>query len=325
MLNYKQLYYFWNVAKAGGVIRAADRLNLTPQTISGQLGELEKSLGTNLFRRTGKRLELTPAGALALTHAEEIFQIGNELEGLLRNRPVGGDLLFRVGVVDAVPKSIAHQLLKPALRMEEPVRLVCHEDKPEGLFAELAVHKLDLVIADRPLPRELGVKGFNHELGRSMVALCAAPAMAERYRADFPTSLRGAPLLVPGEGTSLRGAINHWFLKNQITPNIVGEFDNTALMKAFGQAGIGLFPVPAVIAEEVQHQYGVAIVGLVEEIVVRYYAISQERRLKHPAVLAVWEAARRDLFPEEFSALPPGASPPGGTQVHSDSPETPDS
>ncbi len=301
MLNYKQLYYFWNVAKAGGVIRAADRLNLTPQTISGQLGELEKSLGTSLFRRTGKRLELTPAGALALTHAEEIFQIGNELEGLLRNRPVGGDLLFRVGVADAVPKSIAHQLLKPALHLKEPVRLLCHEDKPEDLLAELAVHKLDLVIADRPLPRELGVKGFNHELGRSAVAFCAAPALAARFRGGFPGSLHGAPLLVPGEGTSLRGAVNHWLLKNQITPNLIGEFDNTALMKAFGQGGLGVFPVPAVIAEEVQHQYGVTVIGLVEEIVIRYYAISQERRLKHPAVLAVWKTARRDLFTDEGS------------------------
>jgi LysR family transcriptional regulator, transcriptional activator of nhaA len=302
VLNYKQLYYFWHVAKTGGVSRAADRLNLTPQTISGQLGELEKSLGIDLFRRTGKRLELTPAGSLTLTHAEEIFQIGNELEGMLRNRPVGGELLFRVGVVDAVPKSVAKRLLWPALNLEEPVRLICHEDKPEGLFAELAVHKLDLVIADRPLPRELGVKGFNHELGRSSVIFCAAPAMAARYRDGFPNSLRGAPLLLPGEGTSLRGTINHWLVKNQLQPHIIGEFDDTALMKAFGQSGIGVFPVPAVVAEEVQLQYGVAPIGRVEEIVVRYYAISQERRLKHPAVLAVRQAAKKNLFAEELSA-----------------------
>jgi LysR family transcriptional regulator, transcriptional activator of nhaA len=302
MLNYKQLYYFWNVAKAGGVIRAAERLNVTPQTISGQLGELEKTLGTNLFRRTGRRLELTSAGTLALRHAEEIFQIGNELEALLRNRPVGGDLLFRVGVVDAVPKSMAHRLLKPALGLAEPVRLICHEDKPEALFGELALHKLDLVIADRPLPRELGVKGYNHELGRSSVTFCATPRLADLYRDNFPHSLYGAPLLMPGEGTSLRGEINHWLLKNDIQPHIVGEFDDTVLMKAFGQAGVGVFPVPAAIAEEVRHQYGVVTIGYAEEAVVRYFAISQERRLKHPAVIAVRQGAKRSLFVEEHSS-----------------------
>ncbi len=302
MLNYKQLYYFWNVAKCGGVIRAAERLNVTPQTISGQLGELERSLDTDLFRRTGRRLELTSAGTLALRHAEEIFQIGNELEALLRQRPLGADLPFRVGVVDAVPKSMAHRLLKPALELSEPVRLICHEAKPESLFGELAIHKLDLVIADRPLPRELGVKGYNHELGRSAVAFCAAPALADRYRKNFPRSLDRAPLLMPGEGTSLRGEISHWLLKHDIHPHIVGEFDDTVLMKAFGQAGVGLFPVPAAIAAEVQHQYGVSVLGFVAEVVVRYFAISQERRLKHPAVIAVRQAARRSLFIDDASA-----------------------
>ncbi len=298
MLNYKQLYYFWNIAKAGGVIRAAERLNVTPQTVSGQLGELERALDTQLFRRAGRRLELTSAGELALRHAEEIFQIGGELEALLRNRPVGGDLLFRVGVVDAVPKSMAHRLLEPSLELAEPVRLICHEDKPEDLFRELAIHKLDLVIADRALPRELGVKGYNHELGRSSVVFCATRPLADRYRESFPHSLYGAPFLMPGEGTALRGEINHWLLKYDIQPHIVGEFDDTVLMKAFGAAGVGVFPVPLAIVEEVRHQYNVAIVGAADEIVVRYYAISQERRLKHPAVIAVRQAARRSLFIE---------------------------
>ena len=298
MLNYKQLYYFLAVTKFGGVIRAAERLNVTPQTISGQLGEFERSLGTDLFRRSGRRLELTQAGSLALKHAEEIFQLGNELEALLRSRPVEGALLFRVGVVDAVPKSMAHRLLRPAMKLAEPVRLICHEDKPEGLFAELAIHKLDLVIADRPLPRELGVKGFNHELGRSMVAVCAVPALADRYRGDFPLSLQGAPMLVPGEGTSLRGALNGWLLKHQLQPRIIGEFDDMALLKAFGQAGMGVLPIPAVIADEVMHQYDLDIVGYAEDAMVTYYAISHERRLKHPAVVAVSQAAKRSLFSE---------------------------
>jgi LysR family transcriptional activator of nhaA len=210
-----------------------------------------------------------------------------------------------VGVVDAVPKSMAHRLLSPAMELAEPVRLICHEDKPEGLFAELAIHKLDLVIADRPLPRELGVKGFNHELGRSTVAFCATPALAERHAGDFPQSLQGAPLLVPGEGTSLRGALNGWLLKHQIQPQIIGEFDDMALLKAFGQAGVGVVPIPAVIAGEVMHQYGLDIVGYAEDALVTYYAISHERRLKHPAVVAVSQAAKKSLFSEGLPTKSP--------------------
>ncbi|MEO6264926.1 MAG: transcriptional activator NhaR [Luteimonas sp.] len=298
MLNYKHLYYFWNVAKAGSIARTAERLHLTPQTISGQLGELERALGTNLFRRAGRRLELTAAGKLALSHADEIFQIGKELEALLRDRPQGGDLLFRVGVADVVPKSIAYRLLAPAMRLTEPVHLICQEDKLERLFAELAIHRLDLVIADRPLPHELGVKGYSHELGRSGVAFCAVPSLAARYRADFPRSLDGAPLLIPGGSAAVRGPLDRWLREHQIQPRIIGEFDDTALMKEFGQAGAGIFPTPAVIAEEVQHQYGVEIVGRADELMVRYYAISLERRLTHPAVVAVSQAAKQDLFAE---------------------------
>jgi len=301
-MNYKHLYYFWNVAKSGSIARTAERLHLTPQTISGQISEFERALGTDLFRRAGRRLELTAAGKLALSHADEIFQIGKELEALLRNRPDGGDLLFRVGVADVVPKSIAYRLLAPAMSLHEPVRLTCHEDKVERLFAELAIHRLDLVIADRPLPQELGVKGYSHELGRSAVAFCAVPALAARYRADFPRSLNEAPLLIPGESAAVRGPLGHWLSEHQIQPRIVGEFDDTALMKEFGRAGAGIFPTPAVIAEEVQHQYGVEIVGRAEELVVRYYAISLERRLTHPAVVAVSQAAKQHLFAEEPSS-----------------------
>lgn len=299
MLNYKQLYYFWTVAKAGGVTRAAERLHLTPQTISGQLGELERTLGSELFRRVGRRLELTAAGKLALSHADEIFQIGSELEALLRNPAASGELPFRVGVADVVPKSIAYRLLAPAMRLAEPVRLICHEDKLERLFAELAIHKLDLVIADRPLPAELGVKGYSHVLGRCATVFHAVPELAARYRPGFPQSLNGAPLLVPGSGAAVRGALGRWFSERRIQPRIVGEFDDTALMKAFGQAGIGIFPTASVIAGEVQLQYKVETVGRAEEVVVKYHAISVERHLTHPAVLAVSQAARQALFVED--------------------------
>jgi len=295
MLNYKQLNYFWNVARAGSITRAAERLHLTPQTISGQIGELERALNVELFRRAGRRLELTAAGTLALSHADEIFRIGSELEELLRD-PASGELPFRVGVADVVPKSVAYRLLAPAMTLAEPVRLVCHEDKLERLFAELAIHKLDLVIADRPLPSELGVKGYSHVLGRCAIVFHAVPALAQRYRGNFPQSLHGAPLLIPGGNAAVRGPLKRWFSERGIQPRIVGEFDDSALMKAFGQAGVGVFPVPAVIAEEVQEQNGVELIGHADEIEVRYYAISVERRLTHPAVLAVSQAAKRDLF-----------------------------
>lgn len=302
MLNYKQLYYFWNVAKAGSIVRAAERLHLTPQTLSGQIGELERALGTDLFRRAGRRLELTAAGQLALSHADEIFQIGNELEELLRNRSGSGELPFRVGVADVIPKSIAYRLLAPAMTLAEPVRLICHEDKLERLFAELAIHKLDLVIADRSLPSELGVKGYSHALGRCALAFYTVPALAARYREDFPRSLNAAPLLIPGGSAAVRGPLGRWFSERGIQPRIVGEFDDTALMKAFGQAGAGVFPAPEVIAGEVQHQYGVEVVGRAEEVAVRYYAISVERRLTHPAVVAVSQAAKQELFAESPSS-----------------------
>ncbi len=296
MLNYKQLHYFWSVAKAGSIARAAERLHLTPQTISAQIGELERALGRDLFRRVGRRLELTEAGKLALSHADEIFQIGSELEGLLRHSSGSSELLFRVGVADVVPKSIAYRLLAPALALAETVRLVCHEDKLERLFAELAIHRLDLVIADRPLPTELGVKGYSHALGHCGVVFHAMPALAARYRENFPQSLNEAPLLIPGAGTAIRGPLGRWFSERGIHPRIVGEFDDTALMKAFGQAGAGIFPAPAVITEEVRQQYGAEVVGHAEEVVVKYYAISVERRLTHPAVVAISAAAKQGLF-----------------------------
>ncbi len=303
MLNYKQLHYFWAVARAGSIARAAERLHVTPQTISGQIGELEGSLDTELFRRSGRRLELTAAGKLALSHADEIFQIGSELEGHLRNRSANAELVLRVGVADVVPKSIAFRLLAPAMALTEPVRLICQEDKLERLFAELAIHKLDLVIADRPLSSDLGVRGFNHPLGRCALDLYAAPALAARYRSGFPRSLAGAPLLIPGPAAAMRGALLRWCTEQRIAVRIVGEFDDTALMKAFGAAGAGLFPAPAATADEVRRQFGVELVGRVDGVEVRYFAIAVERRLTHPAVVAVTREAARALFEEVPSAV----------------------
>lgn len=302
MLNFKQLYYFLSVAKAGSITRAAEQLHLTPQTLSGQISKLEEAVGTDLFKRVGRRLELIAAGKAAVSHADEIFQMGKELEATLRGRTTGKELPFRVGVADAVPKSVAYRLLAPALLLDEPVRLVCHEDKMEPLFAELAVHQLDLVIADRPLPAGLHVRGYNHALGRSGVVLLAAPALAERYRERYPHSLERAPLLLPSLGTAVRAASERWLRERELEPHVIAEFDDTALMKAFGQAGAGLFPAPAVVADEVCSQYRVEVVGHLQRVSVSYYAISLQRRLSHPAVIAVTTAARTGLFRDDAAS-----------------------
>ncbi|WPL16945.1 Na(+)/H(+) antiporter regulatory protein [Thiorhodovibrio winogradskyi] len=296
-MNYKQLFYFWNVATLGGVYRAAERLNLTPQTISGQISELQKSLEVDLFRRVGRKLELTQAGQLTLAQAEKIFQLGEELEMSLRNFPIENELLFEVGVMDAVPKSMAYRLLQPAFEIDRPMRLICHEDKPDNLFAELAIRRLDLLIADRPLPRELGIRGFNHELGTSSVTFCACESLARQYASGFPESLDGAHLLLPRKGATLRGAVTNWLAKAGIHPRIVGEFDDTVLMKAFGQAGLGVFPVPTVIAEEVMNAFAVRSLGCANDATVKYFAIAREREPKHPAVVAVNHKAPNTFAP----------------------------
>jgi len=299
VLNYKQLHYFLRVAKAGSIARAAEQLRLAPQTISTQIGTLEEALGTELFRRAGRRLELTAAGQLTLSYADEIFQIGRELEETVRNRAGRSDMLFRVGVADVVPKSIAYRLLAPALGSAGRVRLICREDKLERLFAELAIHKVDLVIADRPLPSELGVKGYSHSLGRAPVAFYAVPGLAARHKEGFPRSLDGAPMLIPSDGAAMRGALTRWFSEHQIEPRIVGEFDDTALMKAFGRAGAGIFPAPAIMADEIREQYTAEIIGRADGVAAKYYAISVERKLTHPAVVAISEAAKADLFVDD--------------------------
>ncbi len=295
MLNYKHLYYFRTVAKVGAINRAAEKLHLTPQTLSGQISLLEERLGVALFRRSGRRLELTDAGRTALGYADEIFQVGAELEDMLQNRMAVRAHPFRVGIADVVPKTIAYQLLAPALMLAEPVKLVCKEDRLEQLAAELSIHKLDMVLADRPLPSNMDIKGYSHPLGECGIAFLAAPAVAERLEGDFPGKLHAAPLLIPGEDSALRAVLLRWLERKGIQPAIVGEFDDSALMSAFGQAGAGVFPVPLTTAGEVMRQTGAVEVGQTLEIRERFFAISVERRLSHPAVVAVSEAARRSL------------------------------
>jgi len=299
MLNYKHLHYFRTVAKTGAINRAAEKLHLTPQTLSGQIGVLEQRLGVALFRRSGRRLELTDAGRTALAYADEIFHVGAELEEALQNRSAARAHPFRVGIADVVPKAIAYQLLAPALTLAEPVKLVCKEGRLEQLAAELSIHRLDMVLADRQLPSSMDIKGYSHPLGECGIAFLAARAIAGALGPDFPANLHGAPVLIPGEDSALRAPLLRWLERRGIQPSVVGEFDDSALMSAFGQAGAGVFPVPLSTAPEVMRQYEVIELGQTLEIRERFFAISVERRLSHPAVLAVSEAARRRFQPRD--------------------------
>jgi len=297
-MNYKHLHYFWVVAKAGSIARASEKLHITPQTISGQLSLLEESLDESLFSRVGRNLELTDTGRLVLSYAEEIFSLGGELEEMLRNLPQDRDrpLVFKVGVADVVPKSIAYRLLAPALELPEPVRIICREGSVDSLLAELALHKVDLVIADSPIPPSINVRGFNHPLGDCGITFFAAPQLARKLGKNFPQNLNAMPLLVPGEMTVARSHLIKWLDGQHIYPHIVGEFDDSALMKAFGRTGTGVFIAPTPIAEEVKKQYGVIVIGQTNEIRERFYAISVERKISHPAVVAITETAREWLF-----------------------------
>lgn len=296
MINYKHLHYFWVVANEGGVARAGERLYLTPQTISGQLSVLEENLGEALFNRVGRNLELTETGRMVLSYADEIFSLGGELEEMVRNLPGQRPLLFRVGMADVVPKIIAYRLLAPALRLPEPVRIVCRENSIASLLTELALHRIDLVIADGPIPPGVNVRGFNHSLGECGITFFATPQLANKLSRNFPQSLNGAPMLLPSETTVLQRRLLKWFDRLQIHPRIVGEFDDSALMKAFGQAGAGVFIAPTPIAAEVEKQYGVAVIGRTDEVREQFYAISVERKISHPAVIAITDTAREWLY-----------------------------
>jgi len=296
MLNYRQLHYFWVVAKTGSIVRACEQLNLTPQTISGQISLLEQTYGIELFRRVGRQLELTEAGRQTLPYAEQMFQLGGELEAMLRAQPNEQQIQFRVGVADVVPKSIVYRLIAPTMELSEPIHITCREDKLERLLADLAIQRLDLVISDSPMPSHLDIKGYSQKLGECGISFFATSALAERYGKDFPRGLHGAPLLIPGQETVVRSRLLRWFAEQQIQPRIVGEFDDSALMQAFGQSGSGIFIGPSVIADEVKRQYGVELIGQTDAVTESFYAISVERKVKHPGIVAITEGARRELF-----------------------------
>ncbi|MBI5477665.1 MAG: transcriptional activator NhaR [Deltaproteobacteria bacterium] len=295
-LNYHHLLYFWMVAREGGLAPAAAQLRLAQPTLSGQIHRLEATLGEKLFSRVGRRLELTEVGRVAYRYADEIFSLGKEFMDSIKGRPTGRPLRLNVGVADVVPKMIVRQLLEPTRRLPEPVRLVCREDKVDRLLAELALHSLDVVLADAPVAPGSSVKAFSHLLGECGVSFMAAPELARRFRRGFPRSLDGAPVLLPTENTSLRRSLEQWFDGVRIRPVVVAEFDDSALLNSFAQDGAGVFATPSAVEKAVQRQYQVRLVARVAEVRERFFAITVQRRLLHPAVVAVCGAAREGLF-----------------------------
>lgn len=295
-LNFKHLRYFWMVAKSGSIARASEQLHLTPQSISGQLSEFEGALGVDLFRRVGRGLELTPTGQRMLGYAEQIFSLGDELLEAIRDDTHAQSVTFRVGIADSVPKMVAYRLVEPSLGFTEPVKLVCREGRLTTLLADLAVHRLDMVIADRPMPENLNVRGYDHFLGESGISVFAAAALAGADTPSFPQRLDGAPFLLPGVDVALHARLLRWFEAERIRPRIVGEFDDSALMKAFGQAGAGYFAAPTAIESYVVRQNDVKVVGRIETVREQLYAITNERKLTHPIVSAICRFAQHDMF-----------------------------
>jgi len=298
-MNFKHLHYFWVAAKAGGVVKAGEQLHISPQTLSGQIKLLEDRLGRKLFRKSGRNVELTDDGRVALRYADDIFALGFEMEIALRqDRNVAGYQVpdFRVGIEDAVTKTVAYRLLEPALHLDNPVRLICSEGQFEDLLAQLALHRLDLVISDEPLTSRLSVKAFNHKLGSSHLSFMAAPSLAATLQGRFPECLNGAPMLMPSGSSSVRPQLDAWLTRHQIAPRVVGEFTDGALMQAFGRQGSGVFLTPTVVQNETASEFGVKVLGHSDEMVDDFYAISIERRITHPAVVAITQAARGALF-----------------------------
>ncbi len=295
-LNYHHLLYFWMVAKEGSIVRASKELHLAHPTISGQIRRLEEVLGEKLFVRRGRDLALTDVGQLAFRYANDIFALGGELLDAVKGRS-DQPIRLVVGVSDVLAKSIVHRILEPALRLGEPVRLVCREDRSMDAFmADLGVHAVDVVLTDAPAGTSTSVRVFSHLLGECGAVALASPAVAKTLRRGFPASLNGAPFLLPAATSTLRRALDAWFDERDIRPKVVAEFDDAALATVLGEAGLGVFVVPEVVEQEIRRRYDVRLVGRIDGLRQRFYAISVERKIRHPAVAAICEAARKHIF-----------------------------
>lgn len=295
-LNYHHLYYFWTVAKEGSVTRASRQLRLAQPTISAQIHALEESLGEPLFFRSGRNLALSEFGHVVFRYSEQIFALGRDLMSEVKQRPGLRALRFVVGASEVMPKLLVYRILEPALALDQPVQLTVHEDKPERLLAEISMLGLDLILSDRPATVNARVRAYSHLLGTSTVTVFATAPLAAKLRKGFPKSLEGAPFLAPMEGSAIRRTLDDWFEKHKIRPQIVGEFQDSALVKVFGEAGAGFFIAPTPITAEVNHTFHVEDVAEITEVHEKFYAISAERKFRHPAVVAIYEKARKEVF-----------------------------
>ena len=294
-LNYNHFYYFWIVAREGSIARAAEELMLSQPTISVQIKELETAVRRRLFDRVGRGIQLTDAGRIAFNYANEIFSLAEEMSNALERRPAERSLKLSVGILDVIPKIVVRQLLDPALHLPQPVRLICREDKADRLLADLAARRNDVVLSDAPIGTAVQVEGFNHLLGESRVSFFASKDVAPRLKKGFPKSLNGEPVLLPSDHTQVRRSLNHWFDSKRIHPIVAGEFDDSALMFWFGQSGVGVFPAPTMMERAIEREFGVKVIGQAGDVREQFYAISMERKLNHPAVVAVCDAARKSL------------------------------
>ena len=296
-LNYHHLLYFWAVARHGSIVRASAELKLAQPTLSGQIRQLEHVLGVKLFDRVGRRLVLTDVGRTTFRYADDIFSMGQDLLSTLKGEASTRPLRLTVGVSDALPKVLVQRLLEPAFHLDKPVQLICRENRVvEDFLGELAGHDVDMVLADRPLGPGIEVQAYNHPLGECGTALLASPKLARSCRPGFPRSLDGVPCLLPGGHATVRRGLEQWFEKVKVRPLLVGEFDDSALMFAFGQQGKGVFPAPSVFEEEFKRRYDVQVVGRVKTVRQQFFAISVDRRIQHPAVTAIIQGARKEIF-----------------------------
>lgn len=295
-LNYHHLLYFWTVAREGTVAQAAKKLLLAQSTISGQVRALEKSLNAKLFEQVGRNLVLTESGKMVYRYADEIFSLGRDLQAVLQGHPDGRMTRLEVGVADVLPRWIVYLLLQPALDLTEPIQLICHDDKTERLLSRLVLNELDVVLADIPAGPLVKIRAYNHLLGDCGVSFLASAKLASKYRRAFPKSLDQAPFLLPLEGTALRRSLDEWFTQKGIRPVIRCEVGDRDLFEVFAEAGAGVFATPTILEQRLRRQFDVQVIGRVEGIREKYYAISTERKLKHPGVIAISEEARKQLF-----------------------------
>lgn len=293
-LNFRHLHYFWITAREGSFTRAAERLGVAVQTVSAQIALLEATLGTSLLVPQGRRLVPTEAGRIALSYADQIFPLGDRLVESLRETAAEPALRLSVGLVDALPKLIAHRLLSAVTCSDDAsqaIRLICEEGDFEDLVADLALHRFDVVLADRPAAASANLRVYNHPLTICEISLFGIPALAGQCREDFPARIGDLPVLLPTRGNALRGRLDQWFSAREIRPRVAGEFEDIALMMTFGRSGLGLFPAPALLAPEIEAQYGAIAAGDLTGVREEFYAITAERRIRHPAVEAIFRAA----------------------------------